>query len=120
MEMENDTDIANGLSRVAGRVRALAETCQFGFWFITDLHVPSNLGRSGGMLARLIGETGMRHVVSGGDIPEAFGDRAGRPNRRGGRNPAPAPWQPRLHDARRPGRHHGLHIPAAGDAGDGS
>ncbi len=76
MEMENDTDIANGLSRVAGRVRALAETCQFGFWFITDLHVPSNLGRSGGMLARLIGETGMRHVVSGGDIPEAFGDRA--------------------------------------------
>jgi len=74
--MENDTDITNGLSRVAGRVRSLAETCQFGFWFITDLHVPSNLGKSGEMLERLIGETGVRHVVSGGDIPEAFGDRA--------------------------------------------
>ena len=61
------------LGAVAERVRALASTCGFGFWFVTDLHVPSNCGRSGGMLARLVGETGLSAVVSGGDIPEAFG-----------------------------------------------
>ena len=61
------------LSRVAGRVRALSETCPFGFWFITDLHVPSNPCQSGERLARLVGETGLGTVVSGGDIPEAFG-----------------------------------------------
>lgn len=64
------------LARAAARVRALAPACDFGLWFITDLHVPSNAGRSGALLARLIGETGLGTVVSGGDIPEAFGTRA--------------------------------------------
>ncbi len=69
--MKSDTDAS--LSRVAEKVRRLSETCPFGFWFVTDLHVPSNARRSGEMLARLVGETALRTVVSGGDIPEAFG-----------------------------------------------
>ncbi len=64
------------LSRVASRVRALSETCPFGFWFLTDLHVPSNHGESAPMLERLVADTGLRVVLCGGDIPEAFGDRA--------------------------------------------
>lgn len=72
--MKNDNEAS--LARVAEKVRALSGTCPFGFWFVTDLHVPSNACRSGGMLARLVGETGLRTVVSGGDIPEAFGPEA--------------------------------------------
>ena len=64
------------ISRVASRVRELSTTCPFGLWFITDLHVPSNHGESAPLLARLIAETGIGTVVCGGDIPEAFGDRA--------------------------------------------
>ena len=64
------------LSRVASRVRERSATCPFGFWFVTDLHVPSNHGESAPLLERLVADTGLRAVVCGGDIPEAFGDRA--------------------------------------------
>ena len=64
------------LSRVASHVRKLSATCPFGFWFLTDLHVPSNHGESAPLLGRLVADTGLRAVVCGGDIPEAFGDRA--------------------------------------------
>ena len=64
------------ISRVAERIRDLSATCPVGFFFLTDLHVPSNHGESASLLVRLIGETGIRTVVCGGDIPEAFGDRA--------------------------------------------
>lgn len=64
------------LSRVASRVRKLSATCPFGFWFVTDLHVPSNHGESAPLLERLVADTGLRAVVCGGDVPEAFGDRA--------------------------------------------
>ncbi|MBP5545641.1 MAG: metallophosphoesterase [Kiritimatiellae bacterium] len=64
------------ISRAAARIRELATTCPVGFFFLTDLHVPSNYGESAPLIARLISETGLRTVVSGGDIPEAFGDRA--------------------------------------------
>jgi hypothetical protein len=64
------------ISRVAERIRDLSATCPVGFFFLTDLHVPSNHGESASLLVRLIGETGIRNVVCGGDIPEAFGDRA--------------------------------------------
>ena len=64
------------IARVASRVRRLSESCPIGFWFLTDLHVPSNHGESAPLLARLFDETGLRTVVCGGDIPEAFGDRA--------------------------------------------
>lgn len=64
------------ISRAVARIRDLSASCPFGFFFLTDLHVPSNHGESAPLLARLIGETGLRTVVCGGDIPEAFGDRA--------------------------------------------
>ena len=64
------------ISRVASRVLELSETCPLGFWFLTDLHVPSNHGESAPLLARLIADTGLRTVLCGGDIPEAFGDHA--------------------------------------------
>ena len=64
------------LSRVAARIRDLSRSCPVGFFFLTDLHVPSNHGESASLLGRLISETGIRAVVCGGDIPEAFGDRA--------------------------------------------
>ena len=64
------------ISRVAGRNRELSLTCPFGCFFLTDLHIPSNHGKSIPLLARLISETGLHTVVCGDDIPEAFGDRA--------------------------------------------
>ena len=60
------------ISRAAAHIRELATTCPVGFFFLTDLHVPSNYGESAPLIARLIRETGLRTVVSGGDIPEAF------------------------------------------------
>ena len=68
-------DFAEETARVADRVRRLSETCDFGFWFVTDLHVPSNLASSPALLARLVQDTGVRTVVCGGDVPEAFGSR---------------------------------------------
>ncbi|MBR1836159.1 MAG: metallophosphoesterase [Kiritimatiellae bacterium] len=73
---EAGPDFVRDFDRVARRVRALGGTCSFGFWFITDLHVPSNFRGSGGLLARFVRETGLRAVVCGGDVPEAFGDGA--------------------------------------------
>ncbi len=64
------------ISRAAARIRDLSARCPVAFFFLTDLHVPSNYGESASLLASLIGETGVRTVVCGGDIPEAFGDRA--------------------------------------------
>lgn len=59
------------IGRAVSRIRALSADCPAGFWFITDLHVPSNCGASAPSLARLVAETGLRAVVCGGDIPEA-------------------------------------------------
>ena len=67
---------AGSLSRAADRIRALSETCADAFFFITDLHIPANRCVSGRLLAALVAETGVRKVVCGGDMPEAFGDRA--------------------------------------------
>ena len=64
------------ISRVVSRIRDLSATCPVGFFFLTDLHVPSNHGESAPLIARLLAETGLKTVVCGGDIPEAFGDRA--------------------------------------------
>ena len=62
--------------RVAEKVRARAPSCPGAFVFATDLHVPSNCGSSGALFARLAFETGVRTVLCGGDIPEAFGSKA--------------------------------------------
>ena len=63
------------LADVAQRVRERAAKGRDAFWFITDPHVPSNRKMSGRVMAKLIAETGVRKVVCGGDIPEAFGGR---------------------------------------------
>ena len=61
------------LAKVAARVGALAGCCADGFWFITDLHTPRNMLKSGPLLTRLVQTTPLRKVLSGGDLPEAFG-----------------------------------------------
>ena len=61
------------LSKVAARTCSLAATCADGFWFITDLHTPANKLKSGPLLTRLVQTTPLRKVLSGGDLPQAFG-----------------------------------------------
>ena len=63
------------LADVARKVNRLKKTCCDGFWFLTDLHVPSNRCVSGRLLARLTAETGMKKVLCGGDHVEAFGGK---------------------------------------------
>lgn len=62
------------LETVAARVRANAQTCDTGFWFLTDPHVKANHRKSGRLCADLIARTGLRRVLCGGDLPVAFAD----------------------------------------------
>ena len=64
------------LANVAARIKALSAKCDDGFFFITDLHIPSNRCVSGRILAKLIAETDVKKVLCGGDMPEAFGGKA--------------------------------------------
>ena len=64
------------LANVAARLRALSAKCDDAFFFITDLHIPSNRCVSGRILAKLIAETDVKKVLCGGDMPEAFGGKA--------------------------------------------
>ena len=64
------------LANVAARIKALSGTCDDGFFFITDLHIPSNRCVSGRILAKLIAETDVKKVLCGGDMPEAFGGKS--------------------------------------------
>ncbi len=64
------------LASTVKKVRRNARTCADGFWFITDLHIPSNAGMSGRILAKLVRETPVKKVLCGGDMPEAFGAKA--------------------------------------------
>ena len=63
------------LASVSAKVRRNARSCADGFWFITDLHIPSNARMSGRILAKLVKETGLKKVLCGGDMPEAFGSK---------------------------------------------
>lgn len=63
------------LADVARKVARLKAACCDGFWFLTDLHIPSNRCVSGRLLARLTAETGMKKVLCGGDHIEAFGGK---------------------------------------------
>ena len=63
------------LAKVAGKVLRLKRECRDGFWFLTDLHIPSNRCVSGRLLARLVKETGIGKVLCGGDHVEAFGGK---------------------------------------------
>ena len=64
------------LAKIADRIKALSAKCDDGFFFITDLHIPSNHCVSGRILAKLIAETGVKKVLCGGDLTEAFGGKA--------------------------------------------
>ena len=63
------------LAKVSSRLNALSATCDDAFFFITDLHIPSNHCVSGRILAKLIAETGVKKVLCGGDMTEAFGGK---------------------------------------------
>ena len=63
---------AEQFASAADRVRRLSKTCPFGFWFLTDLHIPSNRLNSGGLLSAFVKETPLTTVLCGGDLPEAF------------------------------------------------
>ena len=67
---------AEHLAKVAARLNALSDRCDDGFFFITDLHIPANWCVSGRILAKLVAETGVKKVLCGGDMPEAFGGKA--------------------------------------------
>ena len=64
------------LAKVAERLRALSARCDDAFFFVTDLHIPSNHCVSGRILAKLVAETDVKKVLCGGDMPEAFGGKA--------------------------------------------
>ena len=64
------------LAKVTARMRALSAKCDDAFFFITDLHIPSNCGVSGRILAKLVAETDVKKVLCGGDLTEAFGGKA--------------------------------------------
>ena len=63
------------IAHVTDRIRRLSPGCEDGFFFVTDLHFPSNRMMSGRILARLVATTGLKKVFCGGDIPESFGTR---------------------------------------------
>ena len=63
------------LAKIAARLDELSKTCDDAFFFITDLHIPSNRCVSGRILAKLVAETRVKKVLCGGDMPEAFGGK---------------------------------------------
>ena len=63
------------IDRAEARIRNLSARCDDAFFFITDLHIPSNHRASGRLLAALTAETGVRKVFCNGDLPEAYGGR---------------------------------------------
>ena len=63
------------LAGIAAKVRTRAARGRDAFWFFTDPHVPANRKMSGRVLAKLVADTGVRKVICGGDIPEAFGSQ---------------------------------------------
>lgn len=61
------------LDRIATRVNRMADRSVDGFWFLSDLHVPSNRLQSGRMIAALTGRVpSIRKTLCGGDLPSAF------------------------------------------------
>lgn len=61
------------LNDIISRIKANANDCDTGFYFITDQHVKSNHCQSGKICSELIGKTGIGNVLCGGDLVEAFG-----------------------------------------------
>ena len=63
------------IDRAEARIRDLSARCDEAFFFITDLHIPSNHRASGRLLAALTAETDVRKVFCNGDLTEAYGGR---------------------------------------------
>ena len=63
------------LRGIRKRVAAAAKGAAQSFWFVTDMHIPSNAKQSGCLLADLVRTTSVSRVVSGGDLCEAFGGK---------------------------------------------
>ena len=63
---------ATYLPGIVERVNAHAKTCADGFWFLSDLHLPFNCGRSGKIIAALAGKVPLDKVFCGGDLVYAF------------------------------------------------
>lgn len=61
------------LDEVASRVNKIAERAVDGFWFLSDLHIPSNRLQSGKAIAALTAKVpSIRKTLCGGDLPAAF------------------------------------------------
>lgn len=60
------------LETVAAKINALSRETADGFWFLTDLHIPSNHMQSGKVVAALAKRTSIDKMLCGGDFPEAF------------------------------------------------
>lgn len=61
------------LDEVAARVNEIAERAVDGFWFLSDLHIPSNRLQSGRAIAALTAKVpSIRKTLCGGDLPAAF------------------------------------------------
>lgn len=67
---------ADYLADLRKRIERSGRTAADAFWFVTDLHVPSNRRQSGPLLAHLVRTMPVTRVVSGGDLCEAFGEQA--------------------------------------------
>ena len=65
------------LSDLAGRINTLSDGdgVTDGFYFFTDPHISHNRCQSGKMIARLVGNTGLKKVFCGGDFVCAFGTK---------------------------------------------
>ena len=64
---------AEHLAAVESKVKARLGDCPSSFFFLTDPHVKWNRKMSGRIVAELIRRTGIRIVLCGGDLVEAFG-----------------------------------------------
>ena len=60
------------LDGIAEKINANAKSCADGFWFLTDIHLPVNSGRSGRIIASLAGKVPLGKVFCGGDLPYAY------------------------------------------------
>lgn len=60
------------LDSATRKILGRAKSFPFGFFFLTDIHTPSNRLRSGLLLADLVRRTPIRRVVFGGDLPESW------------------------------------------------
>lgn len=63
---------ADYLPQIAAKINSLKQRTDDGFFFLTDLHIPTNRKRSGQLIADLIGRTRLRNVYCGGDFPQAY------------------------------------------------